>query len=99
MYRAIEYKERENNIKRIELQKVCKFRKKLNKNKKEKLIFFGNKLKRKVKITPTSKNITNKKENYANLYINKLSWQRYKESEHGTFFIFFPALGGGNKQG
>ena len=61
MYRAIEYKERENNIKRIELQKVCKFRKKLNKNKKEKLIFFGNKPKRKVKITPTSKNITNKK--------------------------------------
>ncbi len=62
MYRAIEYKERENNIKRIELQKVCKFRKKLNKNKiKRRVYFLEIKPKRKVKITPTSKNITNKK--------------------------------------
>ncbi len=99
MYRAIEYKERENNIKRIELQKVCKFKEKIKQKQKREALYFGNKPKRKVKITPTSKNITNKKENYANLYINKLSWQRYKESEHGTFFIFFPALGGGNKQG
>ena len=41
--------------------------------------------------------MTNKKGNYANPYINKLSRQRYAESEHERLFIF--ATLGGGKQG